>query len=476
MTNPPNAPDGPEERPLDDPAVQPTDDPEVQPTESVDVQRTAGPEVQPTDDPAAAQSTAGLGEELSADRGRIDTAGIETPGPASYGPPTGGPAGYQAPPSGPASAPETPRPPDPAGTAPWGAPPTGAPDPAAAAPWGAPPPPPPRADQPGYSGSRLRRSVDDRVLAGVCGGLGRQTGVDPLLFRIGFVALVFAAGTGVVLYALLALLMPSEARGAGWAGVSGRSFRPRAAPAGVPGPDGSQVPAGMYGPDGSYAPGPYEPGPAPPPPGPRSPVAAVTLAVLLIGLGVVVLGARYLDWSFDPSAIFGVGVALVGIALLVSAFGPWRGGKGGLTVLGIMLVLGLGVTSIVDQRSGFTDGNFASSAVYAPSEAGELRPAYQVTMGESTLDLRSALGPDVDPTSVAIDVTMGSFEVIVPSETDVSVQTDVTFGSVRVFGSQNDAGGYYPGSGGDPESSDQRAALVLDVDVAFGDLAVTRLR
>lgn len=360
------------------------------------------------------------------------------------------PAGYQVPPQATASAPEAPGPPDPSG----------------AAPWGAPPPPPPRADQPGYSGSRLRRSVDDRVLAGVCGGLGRQTGVDPLLFRIGFVALVFAAGTGVVLYVLLALLMPRETRGAVWAGTSSRSFRPgAAAPDGVPGPDGSEAPAGSY-----------EPGPPPPPPGPRSPVAAVTLAVLLIGLGVLVLGGRYLDWSFDPSAVFGVGVALVGIALLVSAFGPWRGGKGGLTVLGILLVLGLGVTSIVDQRNGFTDGNFASSAVYAPSEASELRPEYQVTMGQSTLDLRSALGPDVDPVSVAIDVTMGSFEVIVPSETDVSVQTDSTFGSVRVFGSQNDVGGYYTGSSSDPESSDRRAALVLDIDVTFGDLEVTRVR
>lgn len=442
MTNPPYGPSGPDEQPPDLPEEPPLDGTEAQPTDGLE--DAEGP---------------------SAERRRIDTAAIETTepvstGPASNEPPTYGPAGYQVPPYATASAPEPPGPPDPSGTAPWGAP----------------PPPPPRSDQPGYSGSRLRRSVDDRVLAGVCGGLGRQTGVDPLLFRIGFVALVFAAGTGVVLYVLLALLMPRETRGAGWGGASSRSFRPRAAaPAGVPGPDGSQVPAGSYAPDGSYLPGPYEAGPAPPP-GPRSPVAAVTLAVLLIGLGVLVLGARYLDWSFDPSAIFGVGVALVGIALLISAFGPWRGGKGGLTVLGIMLVLGLGVTSIVDQRNGFTDGNFASSAVYAPSEAGELRPAYQVTMGESTLDLRSTLGPDVDPISVAIDVTMGSFEVIVPSETDVSVQTDVTFGSVRVFGSQNDAGGYYPGGGGDPESADQQAALVLDIDVAFGDLEVTRVR
>jgi signal transduction histidine kinase len=48
------------------------------------------------------------------------------------------------------------------------------------------------------------------VVAGVCAGIAKQTGVDVLLIRIVFGALVFAGGFGIVLYVLLWALVPSE--------------------------------------------------------------------------------------------------------------------------------------------------------------------------------------------------------------------------------------------------------------------------
>ncbi|TSA45643.1 PspC domain-containing protein [bacterium] len=57
---------------------------------------------------------------------------------------------------------------------------------------------------------RLYRSATDRVIFGVCGGLGKYLGVDSLIIRTIFIALVFGAGTGVVLYLILALLIPKE--------------------------------------------------------------------------------------------------------------------------------------------------------------------------------------------------------------------------------------------------------------------------
>ena len=60
--------------------------------------------------------------------------------------------------------------------------------------------------------SGLTRSRKDRVLFGVCGGLGRSLGVDPVLIRIGFVLLGFATafvGMGF-LYVILAVLIPVE--------------------------------------------------------------------------------------------------------------------------------------------------------------------------------------------------------------------------------------------------------------------------
>ena len=57
---------------------------------------------------------------------------------------------------------------------------------------------------------RLRRSRDDKVIAGVCGGLGRSLGVDPLLLRVVLAVLVLFGGTGVVLYAIAWLLLPLD--------------------------------------------------------------------------------------------------------------------------------------------------------------------------------------------------------------------------------------------------------------------------
>ncbi len=60
---------------------------------------------------------------------------------------------------------------------------------------------------------RLMRSRRDRVIAGVCGGLGRYFGVDPVLIRALWVFLTLVTwGAGGVLLYLLAMLVMPEAR------------------------------------------------------------------------------------------------------------------------------------------------------------------------------------------------------------------------------------------------------------------------
>ena len=56
--------------------------------------------------------------------------------------------------------------------------------------------------------NRLRRSVGDRKLTGVAGGLAEYFDLDPVLVRLAFVLLAFAGGSGVVLYIVLAIIMP----------------------------------------------------------------------------------------------------------------------------------------------------------------------------------------------------------------------------------------------------------------------------
>ncbi len=56
----------------------------------------------------------------------------------------------------------------------------------------------------------LRKSRNDRVLFGVCGGLGEVTSVPGWAWRIIFVILAFCFGTSILIYLLLALFMPND--------------------------------------------------------------------------------------------------------------------------------------------------------------------------------------------------------------------------------------------------------------------------
>ena len=56
---------------------------------------------------------------------------------------------------------------------------------------------------------QLRRSGTEKMLGGVCGGLAEYSGIDVVLWRVGFVGLTLAGGAGLVFYLLLWVLMPS---------------------------------------------------------------------------------------------------------------------------------------------------------------------------------------------------------------------------------------------------------------------------
>ncbi len=50
----------------------------------------------------------------------------------------------------------------------------------------------------------------NKKIFGVCGGLGDYFGIDPTIIRILFVAAVILYGSGLLLYVILALVMPEE--------------------------------------------------------------------------------------------------------------------------------------------------------------------------------------------------------------------------------------------------------------------------
>ncbi|HEU4320582.1 MAG TPA: PspC domain-containing protein [Acidimicrobiia bacterium] len=75
----------------------------------------------------------------------------------------------------------------------------------------------------------LYRSNEQRVIAGVCGGLGEYFAVDPVWFRLGFVVLALAGGSGVLIYLLMWLILQPRPDGYAPPANPGRKQVPGAA-------------------------------------------------------------------------------------------------------------------------------------------------------------------------------------------------------------------------------------------------------
>ncbi|KQS73489.1 PspC domain-containing protein [Modestobacter sp. Leaf380] len=294
------------------------------------------------------------------------------------------------------------------------------------------PPPPPGAD-----GLRppLRRSRTDKVLGGVSGGLAEYTGIDALLWRVGFIALVFAGGTGVLVYLLLWVLMPRRRDTDGVAPV--------------------RVETG--------------------PPEPRSPVPGITVAVLLIVVGIMALVARTTAWSPDATPFLAAALIVVGVGLGVGAFVSGRSARGPLIALGVLLSFSLLVSSA-------TDGGFRSDAgrggvgdrVETPLTVDDVQDRYQSGVGDYTLDLSAIDLSDLDgPIRTRVDAGVGDVDVVLPTSADVEVTVSNGLGDADVFG-RSSSGGTYAGRGSQPWTGDDTPEIVLTVEAGIGDVTVSR--
>ncbi|MDQ3978410.1 MAG: PspC domain-containing protein [Actinomycetota bacterium] len=339
-----------------------------------------------------------------------------------------------------------------------------------------PPPPPPR---------RLTRSSEDKVLTGLCGGLGRALGVDPVVFRIAFVVLALAGGTGVLLYLVGWLLVPDDQgvteadrmlgershnvallvlaavaillvldrigdhRGRGdfplalvLIGIGALVLwsRQNRQDGGRPATPG-QVPPTPGGPPADTATTPPADTAAPPPPGDRassvppapSPGAPVrparppsalvpaTLSLLLVLAGVLAL--------LGVSLVTGLAVALLatGIALVI---GAWRGRARGLIPVALLLTVALATVSWIDVPLAGGVGD----RTYRPVLVEQLRSPYRIGIGELTLDL-SQLELDGRRAEVLVTAGIGRVEVLVPTSVQLTLAGHAGVGEVVLLGS-----------------------------------------
>lgn len=57
---------------------------------------------------------------------------------------------------------------------------------------------------------RLYRSRSNRMIAGICGGIGEYLGIDPTLIRILWILFTLAGGSGILVYIILWIIVPEH--------------------------------------------------------------------------------------------------------------------------------------------------------------------------------------------------------------------------------------------------------------------------
>ena len=60
------------------------------------------------------------------------------------------------------------------------------------------------------NGEKLYRSDENKMLAGVCGGIAEYFGVDPTLIRLAWVVFSLLGGSGLLAYILAAIIIPRD--------------------------------------------------------------------------------------------------------------------------------------------------------------------------------------------------------------------------------------------------------------------------
>ena len=166
---------------------------------------------------------------------------------------------------------------------------------------------------------RLYRSPDDRVLAGVAGGMAETYDFDPALVRVIWALLILVTGgVFLLLYILMALVVPLRP-----AGMMPWMAAGMPAPGTPPGPDGSPDATGATG--------------ANPATGPMTSAPAWSYRThrrhdgtgpIVIGLILIIAGAYFLARQYIPSFNWGLIWPLLivagGLMLIIVAFGRTR--------------------------------------------------------------------------------------------------------------------------------------------------------
>ncbi|MDQ6522590.1 PspC domain-containing protein [Nocardioides sp. LHD-245] len=355
--------------------------------------------------------------------------------------------------------------------------------------------------------ARIRRSRDDRKVAGVAAGVARHLDIDPLLVRIAFVVLTFFGGGGLILYGVCWLFVPEEGTedtvirvdegvrtGALIVGgiitvasvvgdtVGGPDFpwplllaglvlivvlggKQAIKPSGpthpwLRGGPAAPPPGGPAAGDPAY-PG-YRPGPPPPPRRPRDPrrrgplLFPFTLGLAALGVGILVT-LRLAGVDIEPSAYPATVLGVTGLMLLVGAF---YGRAGGLILVGLIAAAATAVTAVTGTLE-------VGQVKPVLQQASDLDGSYDLGAGEILIDLRDIRDLDeLDGRTLDLEVGVGHILVLVPKDgLNVEARATIDAGEVSMFGKTtgDDTRGDNGTVAGDP-------TLTIDADLDLGQI------
>ncbi len=314
----------------------------------------------------------------------------------------------------------------------------------------------------------LRRSRTDRVLSGVCGGIARQYGIDPVLLRILLVVLtVFTGGAFALAYIVAWLVIPDEPA---WAPVAapgaGTAYAP-AQPAPVPpsyaaGGTGTYVdPATgtVYGAPQYYAPAkPREP---------RSYLGLIALSVSVVVGGVLsILAVAGVD--IPVATVAAAMLAVLAIGLLVGAF---RGRAKWLIAPAVILLLVAQAATVIPRAVSGSWGAGVGDRRWIPAVS---NPApYELGAGEGRLDLTNL---PAGPATVSTKVGVGTIIVTIRPDTTLVIHGTIGVGDVRLPGVPSTSGTSLKLDTTVFATSTTPAVTTADltVDIGLGELEVRR--
>jgi phage shock protein PspC (stress-responsive transcriptional regulator) len=280
----------------------------------------------------------------------------------------------------------------------------------------------------------LRRSRSDRMIAGVCGGLGRYFDVNPVFYRIGFVVLTLLGGAGILIYGASLLVIPNEGERDSIAADVLHNHRQR-------------------------------------------PLALLGLALVAVA-GIALLS--HMSFHIDSGAFWAF--VLVGGGLILWAQRrteqPPLNADGtpvprrrrrlaiALASLGVLVLAAIAaVIAFVSIYMHLGDG--VGDRSYSPATAAALHDDYRLGTGKISLDL-SRLALPVHTTTVDTHLGIGDLEVTVPHDATVRVLGHVSWGDADLLGHEEN---------GHNVSSDVGSAdpqLLINAHVGVGHILVTR--